>query len=311
MSTVLYPMPQPATTNKPWWSYDVGLIHFVGMSTEHNFTTGSEQWNWLKNDLESVNRTKTPWIIFGGHRAMYLNSYYCCDTSTMYDPVDSCTAGCTPTSDIAVMRDMVKYIEPMLFDNKVNFAFYGHNHVVQRQSAVYEYKVVQKSKPLHVGPVTYNYYEDPQATVHFVIGTGGARFTVNAMNFSAPDHPVWNELYFYEYGYARVEAINSTYLSYEWVRNLDGQILDRAMIYQKDPNAPFSIPDSSSSSSSSSDSGLSTSAVIAIAVLVPLAVIIGGLVYTFRGKIFGSSGNSGNAETYVVKGPFSSGRSEL
>ena len=75
VSTKLYPMPYPATTDKPWWSYDIGLIHFVGMSTEHNYTNGSEQWYWLKADLESVDRDKTPWIIFGGHRAMCTFKY--------------------------------------------------------------------------------------------------------------------------------------------------------------------------------------------------------------------------------------------
>ena len=29
-ATELIPMPAPATTNEPWWSYNVGLLHFVG-----------------------------------------------------------------------------------------------------------------------------------------------------------------------------------------------------------------------------------------------------------------------------------------
>lgn len=29
-TTKLIPMPFPATTNAPWWSYNVGLLHFVG-----------------------------------------------------------------------------------------------------------------------------------------------------------------------------------------------------------------------------------------------------------------------------------------
>ncbi len=74
ITTTMYTQPAPSVTNKPWWSYDVGLIHFVGMSTEHNFTTGSEQWHWLRNDLANVDRSVTPWVVFGGHRAMYLNS---------------------------------------------------------------------------------------------------------------------------------------------------------------------------------------------------------------------------------------------
>lgn len=59
-------MPAPATKEKPWWSYDVGLLHLVGMSTEHDYSALSEQRAWLEADLERVNRTLTPWIIFTG-----------------------------------------------------------------------------------------------------------------------------------------------------------------------------------------------------------------------------------------------------
>lgn len=69
-------MPYPATLNQPWWSYDIGLIHMIGMSTEHNYTNNSPQYNWLKKDLSKVNRTLTPWILFNGHRPMYINSDY-------------------------------------------------------------------------------------------------------------------------------------------------------------------------------------------------------------------------------------------
>ena len=41
------------------FSYDVGLIHFVGMSTEHDYTVGSEQHSWLDADLAAVDRTGT------------------------------------------------------------------------------------------------------------------------------------------------------------------------------------------------------------------------------------------------------------
>jgi hypothetical protein len=57
----LLPQPRPAQLNAPWWSYDVGLIHFVGMSTEHNYTRGSAQYAFLAADLAAVNRSLTPW----------------------------------------------------------------------------------------------------------------------------------------------------------------------------------------------------------------------------------------------------------
>jgi len=109
LATKLLPMPAPATTDAPWWSYDVGLIHFVGMSTEHDFSVGSKQYEFLENDLASVDRAVTPWIIFGGHRAMYLNSNY----------------GGSPSSDITVMDLMIQELEPLIWKYRVNIGFYG------------------------------------------------------------------------------------------------------------------------------------------------------------------------------------------
>merc|ERR1711871_921724 len=114
----MLPMPEPATTNKPWWSYDVGIIHFVGLSTEHNYTACSEQYNWLENDLASVDRKKTPWIILNGHRAMYISSTF--NTSEL------------TWSDGSVQAALIKNIEPLLWKYQVNAGFYGHNHVYNR-----------------------------------------------------------------------------------------------------------------------------------------------------------------------------------
>jgi len=44
------------------------------MSTEHDFKVGSPQWNYLVSDLQKVNRTLTPWVIFTGHKPMYSRS---------------------------------------------------------------------------------------------------------------------------------------------------------------------------------------------------------------------------------------------
>ena len=53
------------------YSFDYGSVHFMMMSTEHNFTEGSPQYKWMEDDLKNVNRTLTPWIVIAGHRAMY------------------------------------------------------------------------------------------------------------------------------------------------------------------------------------------------------------------------------------------------
>lgn len=243
-ATRLLPMPAPATTNKPWWSYDIGLIHFVGMSTEHDYTIGSEQNQWLEADLAEVNRTKTPWIIFGGHRAMYLNSNY----------------GEDVTSDIVVMDNLIYHIEPMLWKYRVNLAFWGHNHVVQRHAAVKNKTTIQRSTQVYEDGYTvpFAYHNDPQATVHMVIGTAGAKFTVNYVE----PYPEWNEMVFYRYGYARVSTVNSTRLEWEWVSALDNEVYDRMVIDQSDATKGWTLPDDdddgSGHTSSDKDSGWSS-----------------------------------------------------
>ena len=53
------------------YSYDYGSVHFIMMSSEHDFREGSRQYKWLENDLKNVDRKKTPWVVLGGHRPMY------------------------------------------------------------------------------------------------------------------------------------------------------------------------------------------------------------------------------------------------
>ncbi|KAJ7953893.1 Purple acid phosphatase [Quillaja saponaria] len=59
----------PATQNL-YYSFDIGAVHFVYISTETNFLSGGSQYNFLKHDLESVDRNKTPFVVVQGHRPM-------------------------------------------------------------------------------------------------------------------------------------------------------------------------------------------------------------------------------------------------
>ena len=54
--------------DKPWFGFDYGQVHFVVMSTEHDFYRGTEQYHWIKYHLAQVDRSVTPWLIFAGHR---------------------------------------------------------------------------------------------------------------------------------------------------------------------------------------------------------------------------------------------------
>lgn len=144
---------------------------------------------------------------------MYINSNY----------------GGAETSDIVVMEKMIVNLEHLLFKYRVNIGFYGHNHAVQRMSAVYDSVVEQAAEMrFDANGNEVAWHNDPQATVHMVIGTGGAKFTVNFVD----PYPEWCEKVFYRYGYAKVAAVNSSYLQWDWIDASDNQIYDRMVITQ-------------------------------------------------------------------------------
>lgn len=43
----------------------------------------------------------------------------------------------------------------------------------------------------------------------------------------------------YEWGYARVLALNATHLGWHWIKAETGEVLDRMVIVQSDPTQPW------------------------------------------------------------------------
>ena len=126
----------PDNGNGLWWySFDYGMVHYTVFSTEHNFTAGSRQYEWLENDLKSVNRSVTPWLLLMGHRPMYSSEKY--------------------PSDVKVGWGILDAIEHLLFNYQVDLALWGHYHAYQRTCAVYQKQC------------------NPKGTTHITVGTAG------------------------------------------------------------------------------------------------------------------------------------------
>ncbi|XP_062175489.1 probable inactive purple acid phosphatase 27 isoform X2 [Alnus glutinosa] len=92
-----FPMPTPAK-DKPWYSIEQASVHFIVISTEHDWSQNSKQYEWMKKDMASVDRSKTPWLIFMGHRPMYSSS----------------------DNAFSVDERFVEEVEPLLLENKVD-----------------------------------------------------------------------------------------------------------------------------------------------------------------------------------------------
>jgi acid phosphatase type 7 len=103
-----------------WYSFDVGPVHVVYYSTEHDFRRPSEQYRWLENDLRSVDRQQTPWLIVGGHRPMY-----------------SSLVG------VDLIRVMLQlHVEPLLYKYHVDLNMFAHIHSYERTCPMYQQRCV-------------------------------------------------------------------------------------------------------------------------------------------------------------------------
>jgi hypothetical protein len=172
---------------KPWYSVDYGMLHVVFMSTEHNFTQGSEQYAWIEKDLAGVNRSWTPWVVFTGHRPMYLSSTY--------------------DGDVTFGQMMAKNLEPLFVQYPVDVCLWGHFHAYQRTCPMLNGKCQKKGN----------------APTHLVIGTAGYEHSNTFPTKLDPFVVTGDDQH---YGFLRMVFANRTALRMQYVVDIDRSVQD-------------------------------------------------------------------------------------
>jgi hypothetical protein len=173
-----------------WFSYDYKNVHYISVSTEHDYSEGSPQWTWAAADLAAAdaNRAVTPWIMFVLHRPMY------CTDSSEY--TDHC-----PGAPLAVAW------EPLLTKYGVDLVYQGHMHMYERMASQINGTVITP-----IGP--NNTWTNPAAPVYMVVGASGA---MQAEVFVEPQ-PAWSIVRMQGvWGYGRMRVTGSTKLYFEFV----------------------------------------------------------------------------------------------
>jgi hypothetical protein len=134
-----------------------------------------------------------------------------------------------------VMEMLITNIESLIWKYRVNLALWGHMHTMQRQSAVFAHHVIQRPKMQELpstGAKSYvAVHDDPQSTVHVVVGTGGASLNLGLRNTI----PQWYERSINKFGYGSITPINATHLLWEWTNSEDHVVHDRMLLTQTDP----------------------------------------------------------------------------
>ncbi len=142
--------------SKEFYSFNNGNIHFLIMSTEIPYELGSEQYEFVKSDLENASTNSTiDWIITAYHQPAYISQNDC--------------KGCSP-------RVTLRELYHPLFDKyNVDLVLQAHNHNYERSYPIL-YNSKDSENPLIVNSNknSYNYDIDNSHGVIFAtVGTGG------------------------------------------------------------------------------------------------------------------------------------------
>ncbi|KAE8648459.1 nucleotide pyrophosphatase/phosphodiesterase-like [Cucumis sativus] len=197
--------------DKPWYSIEMASIHFTIISTEHNFSINSPQYEWMKSDMASVNRSRTPWLIFMGHRPMY-----------------SSIRSIPPSVD----PYFVDEVEPLLLQYQVDLALFGHVHNYERTCSVFEDNCKAMPFKDSNGIDTYD-HNNYTAPVHAIIGMAGFEldefFPINVER--------WSLVRVKKFGYLRGHATMEE-LSLEMVNADTREVEDSFKIIKSSNSTP-------------------------------------------------------------------------
>merc|ERR1719427_2020814 len=160
-----------------WYSYDYGMVHMIMLSSEHDFTKGSDQITWLENDLKMVDRRKTPWVIIGAHRAMY---------NSMDFP-----------GDVKDGLYMAAGFEDLLIKYKVDLALWAHVHTYERTCKMYNQTCVKEGDGQH-------------GITHVTIGNAGR--SLETAGYMKRD---WSLVRIRDWGYGRIHVANASAMKFE------------------------------------------------------------------------------------------------
>ena len=139
--------------DKPYYSYDYKQVHFLVMATLSDFKEGSEQYNFIKQDLEKASQNKDiNWIIVSTYKPLY-----------------------TSPSQHKAEGEIRDLYHPLFEKYGVDLVLGGHNHNYQRTYPL-TFNPDVSSKPITTNAVTTDYNSNKDGIVFATVGTGGVNF---------------------------------------------------------------------------------------------------------------------------------------
>jgi hypothetical protein len=135
---------------KQYYSFNYKNVHFIALSTEIPYEEGSQQYEFVVQDLEESSKDRSiDWIVAFYHRQAY-------------------SSGGGPEDD----DDFRDTYHPLFNKYRVDLALQGHFHAYERLYPI-SFNYDDGYEPI-VEDYDPSYYINPKGTIFITAGTGGA-----------------------------------------------------------------------------------------------------------------------------------------
>ena len=162
-------------------SHDVAdFVHVVSINTYEPFVNGTSQYRWLENDLATVDRKQTPWVIVIGHDPIYYSNQQYSKYAEF------------PDARISMLQD---HLGVLFHRYGVNMYLNGHVHAYER------------TKPI------FQNTSNPCGTTYITAGDGG---NYEGKNSNWLDKPEWSAFRSDIFGFGSISFANATHALFEW-----------------------------------------------------------------------------------------------
>ncbi len=199
---------------KPFYSYEYNKVHFLVMSAKSVYYKGSEQYNFILEDLKKASENKdVNWIVVSSYGPPY-----------------------TSPSEHTAFKELRDVYHPIFEKYGVDLVLSGHNHNYQRTHPI-TYNPNDSSEPVVTNDRTTEYNSQKDGIVFAIVGTGG----VNFYSFDG-QAPFVDTQFANKFGFLNIDISNGnphTKLTGTFYDNKGDQIVDQFTIDKeiKDKNS--------------------------------------------------------------------------
>lgn len=160
--------------------------------------TAYEQYQWLVSDLESVDRTKTPWVIAMSHRPMY------------------------STETSSYQANVRAAWESVLLAHGVDLYLAGHIHWYERLLPLGANGTIDAASVVD----NNTYYTNPGKSMTHIINGAAGNIESHSTLDGDPIAAYTQVLDYEHYGFGRLSVDSEAELRWTWVRGDDGGVGD-------------------------------------------------------------------------------------